>query len=238
MKILLSDFDGTLFFGSDKDYSKTAEAIKKWQKAGNLFAMVTGRSLTHLEQDLTPLGIKPDYYVLSTGATIYNKNKELIDMIGIDGKAVKTICDTASTLDFMFTGASALDGICLKQKGQPDFSYDKNFIAGFCRFNSEKDADIFEKIITEKLGKDILVMRQGVYFDMPHITCGKAKGIHRLIKLLGITEKQVLCVGDGMNDLDMLQSFRSYSLHCACKEARAAANRVVEDISEVINTEF
>ena len=61
MKIILSDFDGTIFFGKDKDYSKTAAAVKRWQEEGNLFGMVTGRSLTHLLQDLEPLSITPDY---------------------------------------------------------------------------------------------------------------------------------------------------------------------------------
>ena len=238
MKIILSDFDGTIFFGKDKDYSKTAAAVKRWQEEGNLFGMVTGRSLTHLLQDLEPLSITPDYYVLSTGATIYNREKKLIDIIGVEGNDIKTICDTASSLDFMFTGASAIDGIYLKQKGQPDIPYNKKFIAGFCRFNTENDADIFEKLIIKKLGNNILVMRQGVYFDMPHITCGKAKGIERLIDILGINEKQVFCVGDGVNDLDMLERFQSYSLHSACEEAKACADKVVTDISEVINAEF
>lgn len=238
MKVILSDFDGTLFFGKDKDYSDTAEAIKKWQEAGNLFCMVTGRSLTHLLQDLEPMGIAPDYYVLSTGATLYNKDKELIDIVGVAGEDIEIICDTAEELDYMFVGASATDGIYLKQKGQPDIPYDRKFIAGFARFNSDAAADKFELLIKEKLGNNILVMRQGIYFDLPNISCGKAKGIERLIDILKIDEKQIFCVGDGVNDLDMLQRFQSYSLHSACPEAKAAANRLVKDISELVDAEF
>ncbi len=238
MKVILSDFDGTLFFGKDKDYSAVAAAIKKWQESGNLFGMVTGRSITHLLQDIEPMGITPDYYVLSTGATIYNKNKELVDIIGIDGQAVKLICDTAKELDYMFVGASAVDGIYLKQNGQPDIPYDKKFIAGFARFNSASAADAFEMLIKEKLGNTILVMRQGVYFDMPNIACGKAKGIERLINILGIDEAQLFCVGDGVNDLDMLERFQSYSLHSACDEAKSVADKVVNDIAEIIFTEL
>ena len=239
MKIILSDFDGTLFFGKDKDYTKTVNAVKKWQDAGNLFCMVTGRSLTHLLQDLEPMGILPDYYVLSTGATIYNKEKELIDIIGVDGSDIETICNTAKTLDYMFAGASAVDGIYFTQSGKPDIPYDKEFIAGYCRFNTDTAADEFERIITEKLGDKLLIMRQGgVYFDLPNIACGKAKGIERLINILNTDESNVICIGDGVNDLDMLGRFNSCSLHSACNEAKNTAGRLVEDIAELIDTEL
>jgi HAD superfamily hydrolase (TIGR01484 family) len=235
MKIILSDFDGTLFFGKDKNYTSAKNAVEAWQKSGNLFGMVTGRSITHLQEDLKLIGIKPDYYILSTGATVYNKDCELIDIIGIEGSAVKTICDTAAKLDYMFVGASAVDGIHLKQKGQPDFDYNKQFISGFARFERKEAADAFEMEISKKLGNEILVMRQGIYFDMPNITCGKAKGISRFSKLLDIPYNDIYCVGDGLNDLDMLREFQSFSLNGACEQAKQEAGRLVDNIEQMIS---
>ena len=44
MKILASDFDNTLFF-SDGVHKEDVEAIRTFQKQGNLFGLCTGRQL-------------------------------------------------------------------------------------------------------------------------------------------------------------------------------------------------
>ena len=46
MKIIASDYDGTLNHGGIDD--KKRNAIKEWRKAGNLFGIVSGRGPSNL----------------------------------------------------------------------------------------------------------------------------------------------------------------------------------------------
>ena len=52
LKILASDYDGTLFFGEEEPNfrERDIKAIKEFQKAGNLFGICTGRPY----QGITP----------------------------------------------------------------------------------------------------------------------------------------------------------------------------------------
>ena len=84
MKLLVSDLDGTLL-GADKAvYPDVVAAIKRWQEAGNVFAIATGRLYTsgvyYAERFLAD-----EYFIGCSGATIYH-NKELIEdtPIGLD----------------------------------------------------------------------------------------------------------------------------------------------------------
>ena len=49
MKLLVSDFDGTLF---NDHYKENIEAVNRFVDAGNLFAIATGRDLNRLLKDL------------------------------------------------------------------------------------------------------------------------------------------------------------------------------------------
>lgn len=55
-----------------KVMAEDSEAIRKWQQAGNLFVIVTGRAKESLDKYLDKDGIKPDYYVTNNGSVIYD----------------------------------------------------------------------------------------------------------------------------------------------------------------------
>ena len=71
MKVLASDFDGTLFFKDETPTirEKDIEAIKKFQAAGNKFGICTGRHLRGI-LDVTKNKIDFDFYILNSGCII------------------------------------------------------------------------------------------------------------------------------------------------------------------------
>ena len=60
MKLLASNYDGTLCYG-EKVMEEDSQAITEWQNAGNLFVIVTGRSKESLDKYLERDGLYPDY---------------------------------------------------------------------------------------------------------------------------------------------------------------------------------
>ena len=77
MRILASNYDGTLCYGK-KVMAEDSEAIRKWQEAGNLFVIVTGRAKESLDKYLDKDGIRPDYYVTNNGSVIYDAQGNIL----------------------------------------------------------------------------------------------------------------------------------------------------------------
>lgn len=61
-----------------KVMAEDSEAIRKWQAAGNLFVIVTGRAKESLDKYLDKDGIQPDYYVTNNGSVIYDAQGNLL----------------------------------------------------------------------------------------------------------------------------------------------------------------
>lgn len=52
MKLLATDYDGTLCYGYGDVMPEDLDAIRRWKEAGNLFAVVTGRSGLSIHREL------------------------------------------------------------------------------------------------------------------------------------------------------------------------------------------
>lgn len=84
-KLFASDFDGTIhFWESDNDYLVSPEntaAIRAFQEDGGLFGVCTGRPLLGLTDqiDMEPgLDFTFDFYIATTGAAIFDRDRQLI----------------------------------------------------------------------------------------------------------------------------------------------------------------
>ena len=76
MKVLASDYDGTLLF-NEKFKEGDLKKIKEFQKAGNLFGLCSGRPFKGIYEFCKPY-IDFDFYILCTGALVLNKEREVI----------------------------------------------------------------------------------------------------------------------------------------------------------------
>ena len=70
MKILASDYDGTYRY-EPKVTKEDLDAVKRWQKEGNLFVMVTGRSMESFTKEIEVNGFHCDYIIANNGGVIY-----------------------------------------------------------------------------------------------------------------------------------------------------------------------
>ena len=94
MKALACDFDGTFYFMGENEPIKQCDidAVKEFQAQGHLFGFCTGRPLIGLT-DYLDKNVKADFYILNSGATIFDKNQNLI----FEKTIPKEITDTLMT---------------------------------------------------------------------------------------------------------------------------------------------
>ena len=73
---LASDYDGTFKQGSIRDEDK--EAIRRFRSRGGRFGLVTGRSLSMLEQEFARYDMHMDFIIACTGAVIFDQDLNVI----------------------------------------------------------------------------------------------------------------------------------------------------------------
>ena len=76
-KLLVSDYDGT-FYSDLRNLKINIKAIEKFRKAGNLFAISTGRAYNSIKKECEKHNIPYDYLFCNDGAVLFNKDDELI----------------------------------------------------------------------------------------------------------------------------------------------------------------
>ena len=90
MKILASDYDGTLRV-NEKVESYDLDMIHKHRAAGNLFGLVTGRSMESIKAEIKGNGIEVDFVIANNGGVIYDKQFQKLRCIYMDTQAAQEI---------------------------------------------------------------------------------------------------------------------------------------------------
>ena len=76
-KLLVSDYDQT-FYINDEDIEKNKIAVNEFRSKGNIFVIATGRSYDDFMKKKNEYNIQYDYLIINHGATILNKDDNII----------------------------------------------------------------------------------------------------------------------------------------------------------------
>ena len=88
-KILISDYDQT-FYLNDEDIEKNKAAVDKFRNEGNIFVIATGRSYFDFHNKVKKYNLKYDYVIINHGATILDKDDNVLANFSIK---IKIICN-------------------------------------------------------------------------------------------------------------------------------------------------
>lgn len=239
-KLIFFDIDGTLISYKDKTYipDSTIKAIKRLKQNGHIVAIATGRSYAVTKYILEKLDI--NYAVLHNGAQIIFENVSIYQKkIGkiISRKIINELIKTKHVV-FAFDG----ENIYTNNATEESISYLENesrrkkIVKPLCdNKNSLFSIYIYGK--TDGLD-DLLCLSKAIEYkkDQSEITSigvMKSNGIKRLAKLLNITKKDIIAVGDGINDIDMIKMAGiGIAVGNACKELKNASDIVTDNIED------
>lgn len=246
-KAIFFDVDGTLVDcakGMSNVLDSTEEAIKKIRKNGHWAVLATGRPKSFLNEEITRLGF--DAYITSNGAYIELDGKAIYNR-AIDKKILEeavSLCKEEK-MDYIFEGQelsyfSNLNSQNIKRLLRVfliespyltdtweigDVSANKMVLI----FNNEKQ----KQLSMELLGDKFAFMNhpgQNSY-DIYFKDCTKADGIKILAKHLGINMENTFAFGDGINDIEMLQTVRyGIAMGNAHEKLKKIAHFVTDDV--------
>lgn len=220
MKILISDFDRTLYTDA---YEKNIEMINKFRKKGNIFAVATGRPLVFLKKDLGKLNA--DYYICNDGTTIFDHEFNLLHCETIDKKITKKIINdllnSNSLKDWFISEPTEItknyDGIICGILGKP-LDHNNKF--------TDNINNTYTEVYAYNSTSWINIVRNGI---------SKKSGILKLMELKNFKYEDIITVGDNYNDIEMNKYFESYCVKNSKKELIQASKHQVNEVFDIIN---
>lgn len=223
MKLIASDFDGTIFI-DEKIKTEDIEAIRDFQDKGNLFGLVTGRTY-HSLFVLIEGKIDPDFIIANNGSHIFVKNgTDMIEILkySLDQDKLRDVIDyygrTYPTK--LFTDKDrAIDDIRDLREGEEILSL----------------AIYSDHMLENPLHEDFSFHKSIGVIDVINSAVSKQTGIEFIKDFYGF-DKEIIAIGDDFNDISFLEQTKlSFSLNYVKeKDVLDAVNFTVEGIRELI----
>jgi len=238
MKILVSDYDGTLAFGM-KVSKEDKEAIKRFQDAGNLFVICTGRSPNHIKKVKE---LNADYYIISSGAIVNIDDFNEVEYI--DEKYTDDLIKTLKSYNDRFLGISGLDYFKLYAKGKelfiqlaflgrlPDFFRRIDKVVIICdKAKDETEALEKKKYLESKY--PVFVSVNGSFMDITSNKVNKVKAVNKLKDLY--KDSKIYTIGDGLNDVEMLEEFNGACMANSSLRVKRKIKKVYQSVKDYID---
>lgn len=245
MKIIASDYDGTLNHGGIDDAKRNA--IKRWRKAGNLFGIVSGRGPSDLVDLHKRNDFECDFLLASNGAVIMNSEGEILAESRCDGKLAKPLveflmdngCSWACIhSDADYDIGEREDGRnenCLPLEEMPEIAY-------FNQINTilpdDEQAARVTDAVRKASGDYLNPLQNGRCIDIISADMNKAQGLYTLLRIVGAEYDDMITVGDHINDTHMIAEFRSYAMENAVQSIKDIADYEIRGITELIEKEM
>ncbi len=229
MKILVSDFDGTLFT-TEEQTRKNCMAIHQFQKEGNLFVIATGRNLDSLLRVTREYNIPYDYLICNDGTMIFDHNHNCLSTVYIPLECNQQIIraieeDDPYVIWYLDTGHG--------------YTNDPNLPATKCIVklqDREKAKKLLSKIETEIPEIHGYISENWLNL-LPSVT-NKSKGIKKLLDIVKKSTNLVDTIGDNANDEAMLKDYHGYviehsiiSRQLDCPQVESVA-KLIEELKE------
>lgn len=234
MKILISDYDGTL---DRNDCGVTAEdraAIRKWREAGNLFAIATGRSLGDI--GTIAKSLNADYVICCGGGDIFGRTLYPIKKFSATRQALEDLIGFLNRYNCRFiTIRSQSEEYCigLSENGILELPPE---VSGFEGFSFDSFGLPSKKMAEEMTGLfdgRISVIPTDGGIDIAPWGVNKAAAINYIIKRIPIDSSNVITVGDSNNDAEMISEFNGVTVSNGNSYIKSIARAVYNDFTKI-----
>lgn len=249
VKLILTDFDGT-FLDSKHNISKAnAKAFGDLVNAGVIAAVASGRSRIGTLASMSPelrTAMKYDGYpgIFLNGGVVYGKNGEVLSCTVVPASAQKLLLDKMEELGILnnILGYTADRVLCIEKnpytmksyavykEPEPDkISLEEFMTTGFVKLvvcGTIESTDRVRPILEPQLQEYLRCVRPLDWnIEFVNRSVSKAVGAKLLLSHLEISPPEVLAMGDGENDIQLLRlAGVSVSVANACDSAKTAAD--------------
>lgn len=242
MKVLASDFDGTLLF-DEKFRENDLKKIREFQNKGHLFGLCSGRPFQGIHRVCEGF-IDFDFYILCTGALVLDKNHEVLFKSTITKQVLEAfyqqykekypIYIQANYKIYTFETEGA-NGIVRQRISSLDEVEGDIYGISMYALTDEHAAKVCQEI--RELFPELTPHQNKEYIDITEMGCSKGLGIKKLQEALHIST--IAGIGDSYNDIPMLETVdHAFTFHSSPKCICDLADDVVDSVAEAIDILF
>ena len=246
------DIDGTLLHFGGEVSSAVRSALKAVKDAGHHVVLASGRSLVSMAKVAPGLDLADGWMVCSNGAVVVRAVDPAIEPTGWDVVHMSTFDPepalrrlAAAMPDARFAVEDVGIGFRLTElfpEGELDGHHtvvelDNLWGSEVTRVvvrGEHQSNDEFRAIVAELGLQDVAyAVGWSAWMDIAPFGVTKAAGLERVREALGIPQARTMAIGDGDNDIEMLQwAARGVAMGQASALVKSAASEVTESIDD------
>lgn len=253
-KIIASDYDGTLFVDGVVE-ARTKRLIDQWRRAGNLFGMVTGRDRLMSRDALIEQGLTMDFLVCNNGTVLADRDYHILHHSCIPYPTLLELIHSKVLKQSRYIVlADPVGRYIYDEHYQEELNKDLYYTEVLNHSNLSEhnffyqvdtrypDSALMHTVtaeLEEQFGDVVTVNPNVSTIDLTPLGVTKTTGLQRYLAMQGLEDWDVITVGDGLNDLPMIDHYRGYTMEWAADEIQAKALRgVVRSVADIIEREL
>lgn len=230
-KMVVSDYDGT-FYLNEKGIVENINKINKFREKDNLFVIATGNNWRHFKKVVEKYNINYDYLILDQGACIVDNQDNLLKASCMDYNICKKLIKEISIINKKYKLCSPYEEIeTIEENSITKISLD---------FVDLQEALDFTKNINKKYGEYVnaytMIFEEINIVEIVSSETDKNQSIKFIINKEKILKSDVYTIGNGYNDISMIQNFNGYCMKNSVNELLEVCKNQVETVAELIDS--
>ena len=223
MKIIISDYDGTIF-EDEITTKKNIAAIARFRNQ-NLFAVATGRSYEDFMSAKIKNNIELDYYLLNYGAQILDKNMQPISITPLTKEDVAEIKKFFKEKNVTILYCNDKKN-SLKESGA--------IFKIVVKFNNRKDlVDSYKQFIKPD-SFNTYILKNHCSLEIIRKDVNKKESIKKFLPIIKMKQNDVFVIADRINDLEMITQYHGFCVENAEPNIKAVAVKIYPHVYNLI----
>ncbi|TLG75365.1 HAD-IIB family hydrolase [Culicoidibacter larvae] len=256
-KLYVTDLDGTIAFKDHMMHDEDVAMVHKLRESGHYMAVATGRDMNGMLEFDQRIQVPFDYYILSNGALIMDRDFNVIYEQAIEHEVAMNIIKHYFEADEYFIATSNGREMTVVERIYENFqmgeyrsvlSY-QEFLAtppeilflNLQPYEREENSAIeramaLDAEIKAKFGDVVDCFRNKFFLDIGPKNISKGTGIEFLMQETKVKPEMIYAIGDSWNDIPMfaVEGVQSYSFDYAEPGVQELAKHIVPNSAACI----
>lgn len=229
-KMVVSDYDGT-FFLDEKGIIKNVQKVNEYREKDNLFIIATGNNFTDFQKVILKYRINCDYLIADQGACIFDNKGTLLKSCFLDYKISKKIMNEIKETNKEYKLCNSYT--------KAETIEETNITKMAAYFIDLQEALNFTNKINEKFGEYVnaytMIFEEINIVEIISSKTDKNEAIKYIIEKEKISKDDVYTIGNGYNDISMIQNFNGYCMKNSVDELLEKCPNQVASVAELID---